>query len=145
MTSQAAQIPGEIGADPTTAEIRALAQIADPGGRLSVIALDHGDPLLRCFSARAVGRSGAQRAISTTRRNHRADASAVLLDQTSPWESAAWCVAPAVGSWSGSRPDGFATVDGLARSQLIDGLARRRTRARRARQVMVFIRTGRGE
>lgn len=149
MTSETARIPGAIGANPTTAEIRALAQIADPDGRLSVIAVDHGDPLVEML--RALGLSAdadAQRAIKydivdTVGR----DASAVLLD---PDVSVVEIVergalARDVGLLVRIEADGFAAVDGLRRSQLIDGLgaAGARERGATAAKVMVFIRPDR--
>ena len=66
----------------TTAEIGALARIADSSGRLSVIAVDHGDPLVEMLEAAGLSADAeAQRAIKydivdTVGR----EASAVLLD-----------------------------------------------------------------
>jgi sulfofructosephosphate aldolase len=130
----------------TTAEIRALAQIADSGGRLSVIAADHGDPLVEMLEGAGLSADEqVQRAIKydivdTVGR----DASAVLLD---PDVSVAYVVEGGaldrnVGLLVRIESDGFDAVGGLRRSRLIDGLgaAGARERGATAAKVMVFIR-----
>jgi sulfofructosephosphate aldolase len=135
-----------ITADLTTAEIGALARIADPAGRFSVIAVDHGDPLVEMLEAAGLPADAeAQRAIKydivdTVGR----DASAVLLD---PDVSVVEIVergalARDVGLLVRIESDGFDTVGGLRRSRLIDGLgaAGARERGATAAKVMVFVR-----
>jgi sulfofructosephosphate aldolase len=149
VASQTPQIPGAITVETTTAEIRALALIADPGGQLSVVAVDHGDPLVEMLQAFGLPADAeAQRAIKydivdTVGR----DASAVLLD---PDVSVVEIVergalARDVGLLVRIEADGFDTVGGLRRSRLIDGLgaAGARERGATAAKVMVFIRPDR--
>jgi sulfofructosephosphate aldolase len=133
----------------TTAEIGALARIADSSGRLSVIAVDHGDPLVEMLEAAGLSAdSEAQRAIKydivDTVGRH---ASAVLLD---PDVSVVDIVerralARDVGLLVRIESDGFDTVGGLRRSRLIDGLgaAGARERGATAAKVMVFVRPDR--
>jgi sulfofructosephosphate aldolase len=130
----------------TTAEIAALARIADSGGRLAVIAADHGDPLVEMLEAAGLpAGADAQRAIKydivdTVGR----DASAVLLDPdvsvTEIVERGA--LARDVGLLVRIEADGFDTVGGLRRSRLIAGLgaAGARERGATAAKVMVFVR-----
>jgi sulfofructosephosphate aldolase len=145
----ASQIPGAITVGLTTAEIRALAQIADPRGQLSVIAIDHGDPLVEMLQGLGLSADAeAQRAIKydvvdTVGR----DASAVLLDPdvsvTEIVERGA--LARDVGLLVRIEADGFDTLGGLRRSRLIDGLgaAGARERGATAAKVMAFIRPDR--
>jgi sulfofructosephosphate aldolase len=138
-----------IAAPLTSAEISALARITDSGGRLSVIAADHGDPLVEMLEA--AGRptdAEAQRTIKydivdTVGR----DASAVLLD---PDVSVVHIVeggalAGDVGLLVRIEADGFDVADGLRRTRLIDGLgaAGARERGATAAKVMVFLRPDR--
>jgi sulfofructosephosphate aldolase len=135
--------------EPTTAERRALAQIADARGLLSVLAADHGDPLVDMLRELGLpSDADAQRAIKhdivdTVGR----DASAVLLDPdvsvVDIVETGA--LAGDVGLMVRIEADGFATVDGLRRSELIEGLgaAGARKRGATAAKVMVFIRPDR--
>jgi sulfofructosephosphate aldolase len=123
-----------------------LARIADSAGRLSVIAADHGDPLVEMLeAARLPAGAEAQRAIKydivdTVGR----DASAVLLDPdvsvTEIVERGA--LARDVGLLVRIEADGFGTVRGLRRSRLIDGLgaAGAHERGADAAKVMVFLR-----
>jgi sulfofructosephosphate aldolase len=133
----------------TTAEIEALARIADSEGRLSVIAADHGDPLVEMLETAGLpAGADAQRAIKydivdTVGR----DASAVLLD---PDVSVVEIVERGalgrdVGLMVRIESDGFDTVGGLRRSRLIDGLgaAGARERGATAAKVMVFVRPDR--
>jgi sulfofructosephosphate aldolase len=132
---------------PTTAERRALAQIADRRGQLAVIAADHGDPLVDMLRVHGQPTDPAtQRAIKydivgTIGR----DASAVLLDPdvsvTDIVDQGA--LARDVGLLVRIEADGYATGDdGLRRSLMIDGLgaAGARERGATAAKVMVFIR-----
>jgi sulfofructosephosphate aldolase len=134
---------------PSTAERRALVQIADARGLLAVLAADHGDPLVELLRGLGLpSDADAQRAIKrdivdTVGR----DASAVLLD---PDVSVVEIVergalARDVGLLVRIEADGFATIDGLRRSQLIEGLGAEGARERGATsaKVMVFIRPDR--
>jgi sulfofructosephosphate aldolase len=127
----------------------AVRTLSGASGRLAVLALDHGDPLVAMLDGLEL-ESGpdAQRAIKrdvtdTVGR----DASAVLLD---PDVSVRHIVeSGALGD--GTRlivrieADGFATADGLRESQLIDGLgaAGAIERGADAAKVMVFVRADR--
>jgi tagatose-1,6-bisphosphate aldolase len=126
-----------------------MARIADSGGRLAVIAADHGNPLVEMLEAAGLPADAeAQRAIKydivdTVGR----DASAVLLD---PDVSVVEIVergalARDVGLLVRIEADGFDTVGGLRRSRLIDGLgaAGARERGATAAKVMVFVRPDR--
>jgi sulfofructosephosphate aldolase len=128
-----------------------MARIADSGGRLAVIAADHGNPLVEMLEAAGLPADAeAQRAIKydivdTVGR----DASAVLLD---PDVSVVEIVergalARDVGLLVRIEADGFDTVGGLRRSRLIDGLgaAGARERGATAAKVMVFVRPDRDD
>jgi sulfofructosephosphate aldolase len=124
-------------------------RIADSGGRLSIIAADHGDPLVEMLETAGLAAGAeAQRAIKydivdTVGR----DASAVLLD---PDVSVVEIVergalARDVGLLVRIEADGFETRDGLRRSRLIEGLgaAGARQRGATAAKVMVYLRPDR--
>jgi sulfofructosephosphate aldolase len=124
-------------------------RIADSRGRLSIIAADHGDPLVEMLETAGLPADAeAQRAIKydivdTVGR----DASAVLLD---PDVSVAEIVergalARDVGLLVRIEADGFETRGGLRRSRLIDrlGAAGARQRGATAAKVMVFLRPDR--
>jgi sulfofructosephosphate aldolase len=146
------QIPcdaGDIAAPLSSAETNALAQISDSAGRLSVIAADHGDPLVEMLEAAGLpADAAAQRTIKydivdTVGR----DASAVLLD---PDVSVMHIVeggalAADVGLLVRIEADGFDLAAGLRRTRLIDGLGASGARARgaTAAKVMVFLRPDR--
>ena len=135
---------------PTTAERRALAQIADERGRLAVIAADHGDPLVEMLQAQGLpAGADAQRALKRDIvETVGTDASAVLLD---PDVSVTHLVdegalARDVGLIVRIEADGFGVADdGLRQSQLIEGLgaAGARERGATAAKVMVFLRPDR--
>jgi len=138
-----------IAAPLSSAEISALARIADSRGRLSVIAADHGDPLVEMLEAAGLSADAeAQRTIKydivdTVGR----DASAVLLD---PDVSVVHIVEGGalggdVGLLVRIEADGYDVVRGLRRSRLINGLGAAGARARgaTAAKVMVFLRPDR--
>jgi sulfofructosephosphate aldolase len=138
-----------IAAPLSSAEISALARIADFRGRLSVVAADHGDPLVDMLEAAGLSADAeAQRTIKydivdTVGR----DASAVLLD---PDVSVMHIVEGGalggdVGLLVRIEADGYDVVRGLRRSRLINGLGAAGARARgaTAAKVMVFLRPDR--
>jgi tagatose 1,6-diphosphate aldolase len=127
----------------------AVSALADAAGRLAVLALDHGDPLVAMLDELGLDAShDAQRAIKrdiadTVGR----DASALLLD---PDVSVRHIVETgALGDGVGLivriEADGFDTAGGLRRSRLIDGVgaAGAIDRGADAAKVMVFVRPDR--
>src|SRR5829696_3768694 len=127
----------------------AVRTLSGASGRLAVLALDHGDPLVAMLDGlRLDSGPDAQRAIKrdvadTVGR----DASALLLD---PDVSVRHIVATgALGDGVALivriEADGYDTVGGLRRSRLIDGLgaAGALERSADAAKVMVFVRPDR--
>jgi sulfofructosephosphate aldolase len=127
----------------------AVRTLADASGRLAVLALDHGDPLVAMLERAGLDSSAdAQRAIKrdvadTVGR----DASALLLDP-----DVSVCHIVGTGALGDGvalivriEADGYDTVDGLRRSRLIDGLgaAGAIDRGASAAKVMVFVRPDR--
>jgi tagatose 1,6-diphosphate aldolase len=135
--------------EPTTAERRALAQLRTAAGRFAVIAADHGDPLVEMLDGLGLPSTpDAQRAfklglVDTIGR----DASAVLLDPdvSLPAVVDQGALARDVGLLVRIEADGNDVVDGLRRSNLIDGLGAAGARAlgATAAKVMVFLRADR--
>src|SRR3954451_4634102 len=134
---------------PSTAERRALQQIATDGGRLAVVAADHGDPLVEMLDGLGLP-SGpdAQRAfkadlVDTVGR----DASAMLLDPdvSLPDLVDRGLVGRDVGLLVRIEADGFTVQDGLRRTQMIPELGAHGARARgaTAAKLMVFLRADR--
>jgi tagatose 1,6-diphosphate aldolase len=134
---------------PSTAERRALQQIATASGRLAVVAADHGDPLVEMLDDLGLP-SGhdAQRAfkadlVDTVGR----DASAVLLDPdvSLPALVDRGLVGRDVGLLVRIEADGFAVQDGLRRTGMIPELGALGARARgaTAAKLMVFLRADR--
>jgi tagatose 1,6-diphosphate aldolase len=135
--------------EPTTAERRALAQLRTAAGQFAVIAADHGDPLVEMLERLGLPSTpDAQRAfklglVDTIGR----DASAVLLDPdvSLPAVVDQGALARDVGLLVRIEADGNDVVDGLRRSNLIDGLGAAGARAlgATAAKVMVFLRADR--
>jgi tagatose 1,6-diphosphate aldolase len=127
----------------------AVGKLADRDGRLAVLALDHGRPLVELLEG--LGRDAgedAQRAfkrdvVDTVGR----DASAVLLDPDVSVEHVVGtgALAPGVGLIVRIEADDYDVADGLRRTLLIDGLGAAGAMALRgdAAKVMVFVRADR--
>jgi tagatose 1,6-diphosphate aldolase len=127
----------------------AVGKLADAHGRLAVLALDHGTPLVDMLDA--LGRDSgpdAQRAVKrdiadTVGR----DASAVLLDPDVSVEHIVdtGALGDGVGLIVRIEADGHDMAGGLRRSQMIDGLGAAGALARHAdaAKVMVFVRPDR--
>jgi len=139
----------QAGTAPTTAERPALQQITTSGGRLAVIAADHGQPLVDMLDG--LGLSSVpedQRAfkadlLDTVGR----DAGAVLLDPdvSLPDLVDRDLIARDVGLIVRIEADGWEVQDGLRQSQMIADLGAGGARARgaAAAKVMVFLRADR--
>jgi sulfofructosephosphate aldolase len=133
----------------STAERRALRQIQTTDGRFTVIAADHGQPLVVMLDSLGVSSAAAeQRAfkadlVDTVGR----DASAVLLDPdvSLPAIVDEDVLPRDVGLLVRIEADGHELADGLRRSALIDGLGAEGARAlgATAAKVMVFLRADR--
>jgi tagatose 1,6-diphosphate aldolase len=127
----------------------AVSALADASGRLAVLALDHGDPLVAMLDALGLDASpDAQRAIKRDIANTVGrDASALLLDPDVSVRHVVetGALGDGVGLIVRIEADGFDTVDGLRRSRLIDGLgaAGAIDRGADAAKVMVFVRPDR--
>ena len=127
----------------------AVRPLADASGRLAVLALDHGDPLVAMLDGLGLD-SGpdAQRAVKrdiadTVGR----DASALLLDPDVSVRHVVetGALGDGVALIVRIEADGYATGGGLRRSQLIEGLgaAGALERGADAAKVMVFVRADR--
>jgi tagatose 1,6-diphosphate aldolase len=133
----------------TTAERRALQQITTADGRFAVIAADHGQPLVDMLDALGVSSAPEEQLafkgdlVDTVGR----DASAMLLDPdvSLPAIVDRGVLARDVGLLVRIEADGHDDVEGLRRSNLIDGLGARGARERggTAAKVMVFARADR--
>jgi sulfofructosephosphate aldolase len=133
----------------STAERRALQQIATSGGHFAIIAADHGQPLVDMLEALGVSSAPEeQRAfkcdlVETVGR----DASAVLLDPdvSLPDLVDREAVGRGVGLLVRIEADGADVRDGLRESQLIPGLGAQGARAlgATAAKVMVLLRADR--
>ena len=127
----------------------AVSVLADASGRLAVLALDHGDPLVAMLEGLGLDASAeAQRAIKrdvadTVGR----DASALLLDPDVSVRHVVetGALGDGVALIVRIEADGFDVADGLRRSHLIDGLgaAGAIDRGADAAKVMVFVRADR--